>query len=235
MVDFEAAVLAGPFGSAVGAAQHAGELFGVFAFASSGALLAVRRDFDIFGIVVLACATALGGGIIRDLLIGRTPPAAFVDLSYLWTAVLAAAVIFFWHPSRRLTRGPLEVADAFGLGLFCVTGTVIAYSRGLGAPSAALLGLVTAIGGGVIRDLLGGQTPNVLRPDQIYAVPALAGAVATATLLHFGVYQAWTGALAALGAIAFRLLALRFGWHAPQARRYPRTRPPADPTLPRPS
>lgn len=228
-------VWAAQFGSAVDAVQHVGELFGVFAFASSGALLAVRRDFDIFGIVVLACSTALGGGIIRDLVIGRTPAAAFVDLSYLWTAVLAAVIIFFWHPPRRLTRGPLEVADAFGLGLFCVTGTVIAYSRGLGAPSAALLGLVTAIGGGVIRDLLGGQTPNVLRPDQIYALPALAGAIATAALLHFGVYQAWTGALAASGAIAFRLLALRFGWHAPQARRYSRTRPPADPTLPHPS
>lgn len=226
MVEFGAGgvALAGYFGSAVGAVQHVGELFGVFAFASSGALLAVRRDFDIFGIVVLACSTALGGGVIRDLLIGRTPPAAFVDLSYLWTALFAALVIFFWHPSRRLTKGPLEVADAFGLGLFCVTGTVVAYTAGAGAPSAALLGLVTAIGGGVIRDLLGGQTPNVLRPDQIYAVPALLGAVCTAVLLHFDLYRAWTGALAALGAIGFRLLALRFHWHAPQARRRPEPR-----------
>ncbi|WP_040686427.1 trimeric intracellular cation channel family protein [Nocardia vinacea] len=212
------------FDSAVNTAQHVGELSGVFAFATSGALLAVRRGFDVFGIVVLACSTALGGGVIRDLVIGRTPPSSFVDLSYLWTALLAAAVIFFWHPSPRVTGGPLGVADAFGLGLFCVTGTVIAYNHGLGAPSATLLGLVTAIGGGVIRDLLGGQTPSVLIPEQIYAVPALFGATATATLLHFDAYNPITGACAALGAIAFRLLAMRYDWHAPQARRRPQDR-----------
>ncbi|MFI9506078.1 trimeric intracellular cation channel family protein [Nocardia sp. NPDC052566] len=214
-------IVATQLSTAVNALQHAGELVAVFAFAASGALLAVRRDFDIFGIVVLAVSTALGGGVIRDLIIGRTPPLAFTDLSYLWTSLLAAVIIFFRHPPRRLTRGPLEVADAVGLGLFCVTGTVAAYSHGLAAPSAALLGLVTAIGGGVIRDLLGGQTPSVLRPDQIYAVPALVGAAITAALLHYGYYRGWTGGLAALGAIALRLLALRFNWHAPQARRHP--------------
>lgn len=219
--------MAGQFDSAVDTAQRVLEIVGVLAFATSGALAAVRREFDIFGIVVLACATALGGGIIRDLLIGRTPPAAFTDLTFLWATLVAAVVIFLRHPPGRFTRGPLDIADAVGLGMFCVTGTVIAYAHGLGAPSAALLGLTTAIGGGVIRDLLAGQTPSVLRPDQIYAVPALLGATATALLLHYGAYRAWTGALAALGATAFRLLALRYGWHAPQARRRPPQHDPA--------
>ncbi|MEU8897913.1 trimeric intracellular cation channel family protein [Nocardia sp. NPDC048505] len=215
-------LVAGQFDDAVTAAHHAGELLGVVAFATSGALLAVRKNLDIFGMAVLACSTALGGGVIRDLLVGRTPPAAFTDLTYLTAALLVTLVVFFRHPSARLTRGPLEIADAIGLGLFCVTGTVVAYTAGAGAPSAALLGMVTAIGGGVIRDLLGGQVPSVLRPDQdLYAVPALLGATATAILLHFGLYQAWTGFLAALLAIAFRLLARRFQWRAPLARHSP--------------
>ncbi|MFQ6397818.1 trimeric intracellular cation channel family protein [Nocardia sp. KC 131] len=212
-------IMATQLDSAVNAAQRIGELLGVIAFATSGALLAVRKNLDIFGMAVLACSTALGGGVIRDLLVGRTPPAAFTDLTYLSASLLITLVIFFRHPTSRLTRGPLEVADAIGLGLFCVTGTVVAYSHGTGAPTAALLGMVTAIGGGVIRDVLSGQVPSVLRPDQeLYAVPALFGAATTAALLHFGAYRAWTGFLAALVAIAVRLLARRFQWRAPLAR-----------------
>ncbi|MCP2291788.1 trimeric intracellular cation channel family protein [Nocardia amikacinitolerans] len=212
-------VMATQLDSAVNAAQRIGELLGVVSFAASGALLAVRKNMDVFGMAVLACSTALGGGVIRDLLIGRTPPAAFTDLTYLCASLLTALVIIFKHPSHRLT-GPLEIFDAIGLGLFCVTGTAVAYAQGVGAPTAALLGMVTAIGGGVIRDVLGGEVPRVLRPDQeLYAVPALLGAAATATLLHFDAYWAWTGLLAAFLAIAFRLLARRYGWHAPQALR----------------
>ncbi|WP_227998350.1 trimeric intracellular cation channel family protein [Nocardia australiensis] len=212
-------IMATQLDSAVTAAQRIGELLGVISFATSGALLAVRKNLDIFGMAVLACSTALGGGVIRDLLIGRTPPAAFTDLTYLSASLLATLVIFFRHPTSKLTRGPLEIADAVGLGLFCVTGTSVAYAHGTGAPTAALLGMVTAIGGGVIRDVLSGQVPSVLRPDQeLYAVPALFGSTTTAALLHFDAYQAWTGLLAALVAIALRLLARRFQWHAPQAR-----------------
>ncbi len=213
-------IMATQLDSAVNAAQRIGELLGVLSFATSGALLAVRRDFDIFGMAVLACATALGGGIIRDLLIGRTPPAAFTDLTYLCVSLLAALIVFLRHPPARLIRGPLEIFDAIGLGLFCVTGTVVAYAYGTGAPTAALLGMVTAIGGGVIRDVLAGQTPSVLRPDQeLYAVPALIGAATTATLLYYGEYRAWTGGLAALAAIVLRLLARKYHWRAPQALR----------------
>lgn len=205
--------------SVVAGVHRSGELMGVIAFAASGALAAVRKRLDLFGMAVLACATALGGGIVRDLLIGRTPPAAFTNLTYLYAALVTALILYFIAPSRRLTKGPLEVADAIGLGLFCVTGTVIAYNAGLAAPTAALLGMTTAIGGGVLRDVLTGEVPFVLRPDQdLYAIPALFGAAATATLLHFDLYRAWTGLLAAAGAIGFRLLARHYKWHAPLAR-----------------
>lgn len=218
-----AVVVAGPsvagLEAVVGAVHRSGELMGVISFAASGALVAVRKRLDLFGMAVLACATALGGGIVRDLLIGRTPPAAFTNLTYLYAALATSLILYFIAPSRRLTKGPLEVADAIGLGLFCVTGTVVAYTAGVSAPTAALLGMTTAIGGGVLRDVLSGEVPFVLRPDQdLYAIPALFGAATTATLLHFDLYHAWTGLLAALAAITFRLLARHYRWQAPLAR-----------------
>ncbi|GAB4589073.1 trimeric intracellular cation channel family protein [Nocardia sp. IFM 10818] len=205
-------------GTAVDAAQQVGNMVGVFAFGASGALLAVRRGFDVVGIAVLSICTATGGGIMRDLVIGRIPPAAFVQLSYAITALLAGALIFFWHPPRRLVRTPLLVADAIGLGIFCVTGTVTAFQHGLSATSAAALGVVTAVGGGVVRDVLAGVTPSVLSDGELYAVPALLGSVVTALLLHYGQYTFWTGGLAGAGAVGLRLLALWRHWRAPLAR-----------------
>ncbi|WP_084478660.1 trimeric intracellular cation channel family protein [Nocardia jejuensis] len=205
-------------GSAVDSAQVVGNMLGVFAFGVSGALLAVRRGFDVVGIAALAIATATGGGVIRDLIIGETPPSAFVNLRYVVAALLAAVLIFFWHPPTRVIRTPLYTADAFGLGIFCVTGTVTAFQHGLSAPSSAALGLVTAVGGGIIRDVLAGVTPSVLSDGELYAVPALLGSAATATLLYFGQYTYWTGGLAGAGAVGLRLLALWRHWHAPRAR-----------------
>ncbi|MEC3951831.1 trimeric intracellular cation channel family protein [Nocardia sp. CDC153] len=211
-------------GNAVDAAQSAGNLLGVFAFGVSGALLAVRRRFDVVGIAVLAVATATGGGVIRDVIIGRTPPAAFVDVSYAGVALLSAVLIFFWHPPVRVVRSPLMIADAIGLGVFCVTGTVTAFQYGMSATSSAALGLVTAVGGGVIRDVLAGVTPSVLSDGELYAVPALLGSAATATLLHYGQYTYWTGGFAGAGAVALRLIALFRHWHAPMARPHRRRR-----------
>ncbi|MBF6240225.1 trimeric intracellular cation channel family protein [Nocardia otitidiscaviarum] len=206
-------------GGAAGIAQEVGDLLGVFAFAVSGALLAVHKRYDLVGIAVLAVCTALGGGIMRDLVIGATPPAAFVHLRYPATALLAALIIFFWHPPRRLVRTPLAMADAVGLASFCVTGTVTAYHHGLSAFSAAALGVLTAVGGGVVRDVLAGRPPSILRPDEeVYAIPALVGAAATAALLYFGVYTYWTGALAGAVAFGVRVAALRLHWRAPLAR-----------------
>ncbi len=195
-----------------------GELVGVAAFALSGALTAVRRNMDIVGILLLAMATALGGGVIRDLIIGNTPPNAFTDMSYAVVALAAGALICVWHPpSNAVTKWSLDVTDAAGLGLFAVTGTVIAYEWGMSAPGAALLGMTTCIGGGVIRDVLSGQIPTVLRPGQnLYAIPALTCAAVVAALLRFTDYQPWMGLACAAIAIAIRIGSLVFGWHGPQ-------------------
>ncbi|WP_051939028.1 trimeric intracellular cation channel family protein [Phaeacidiphilus oryzae] len=200
-------------------AQKVVDHIATFAFAVSGALLAVRKNYDVFGLAVLACAAAVGGGVIRDLIIAQGPPIAFVDQSYFWISVAAAALIFVWHPPTRLTGWPLDITDAVGLGLFCVTGTVKAYHSGLGAVPSALLGMVTAIGGGVIRDMLAGEQPGVLRWDRdLYAVPALVGASLTALMLHFGWYRVELSFFAAAAALVVRLLALHYHWHAPRAR-----------------
>lgn len=212
-------ISAANFDDAASALNFGGEMLGVVAFAASGALLAVRRDLDIVGIVLLAAATALGGGIIRDVIIGKTPPTAFTDPWLAAAAVATGLVIFFWQPPVRLTRWPLDATDAVGLGLFAVTGTVIAYDFGLAAPSAAMLGVTTGIGGGIVRDVLSGHVPAVLRPgEHLYAIPALGGAAATALLLEFDVYTVWSGFVCAGLVVAVRIASLRFGWHGPRPR-----------------
>jgi uncharacterized membrane protein YeiH len=214
--------------SAARVAQQIGDYSGTFAFAVSGAVLGVRANYDIVGIAVLACATAVGGGIIRDLIIGNVPPTAFVDMRYVAIALAAALLIFLWRPRIRLATRALDITDAAGLGIFAVTGTVTAHAAGLGAPSAAFLGVVTAVGGGVIRDVLAGEHPSVLRHDkEIYALPALFGAAITATALELGYYTALVGLLAAAGAFTLRILALRYGWRAPRPRRPPEASNPA--------
>jgi uncharacterized membrane protein YeiH len=198
--------------------QHTIDLVGIFVFAISGALLAVRKNFDVFGIAVLAEATALGGGLIRDLIIGAVPPAAFTDVGYFLTPLLATGIVFFLHPHVERMTGAVLIFDAAGLGLFCVAGTTKAYAYGLALPFSAVLGLVTAAGGGVLRDVLANEVPSLLRWDRdLYAVPAIVGATMVAVLIRFHLLNGTTGVLAAVTAFVIRLLAMRFGWRAPRA------------------
>ncbi|MDT0549757.1 MULTISPECIES: trimeric intracellular cation channel family protein [Streptomyces] len=198
--------------------QHSLDLAGIFVFAISGALLAVRKNFDVVGMAVLAEVTALGGGVFRDLVIGAVPPAAFTDLGYFLTPLVATVIVIFLHPEVERITVAVGVFDAAGLGLFCVTGTMKAYDHGLGLTFCAVLGMTTAIGGGVLRDLLAHEVPSVLRWDRdLYAVPAIVGATIAALLIHFDALTGATSALAAAVAFAVRLLAMRFGWRAPRA------------------
>ncbi|MEU3600621.1 trimeric intracellular cation channel family protein [Streptomyces sp. NPDC006798] len=198
--------------------QHALDLAGIFVFAISGALLAVRKNFDVFGMAVLAEVTALGGGLLRDLIIGAVPPAAFTDLGYFLMPLVATALVFFLHPVVERIQNGVNVFDAAGLGLFCVTGTTKAYEYGLGLTSSAVLGVATAAGGGVLRDVLANEVPSLLRWDRdLYAVPAIVGATMIALFIRFDTLNAFTSGLAALTAFTLRLLAMRFHWRAPRA------------------
>ncbi|MDH6116272.1 trimeric intracellular cation channel family protein [Kitasatospora sp. GAS204B] len=198
--------------------QQSIDLIGIFVFALSGGLLAVRKNMDIVGICVLAEATALGGGVMRDLLIGATPPVAFSNLGYFLTPLLAGVVVFFLHPEVERINRAVQTLDALGLGLFCVTGTVKAHDYGLGSVASVALGLLTAAGGGVIRDVLAMEPPSLLRWDrEIYAVPAVVGASLVAVLIAVDHLTTLTASTAAVIAFGLRMLALRYGWRAPRA------------------
>jgi len=195
------------------------DLVGTFAFSLNGALTAVRvAHVDIVGVITLGAITALGGGILRDILLDALPPATFVDWRYLAVAATGGGVVFLF--SRPLTRvtSSIDVLDAAGLSLFAVTGASKALEHGLGPVQAIILGTVTAVGGGTLRDVLIREVPSVLSSG-LYAIPALIGAALAVGATSAGVDQV-LGAPAALGAagacFVIRLLGLHFGLDAPK-------------------
>lgn len=196
------------------------DLGGTFVFALSGGVTGVKRRLDVFGVLVLAFAVGNAGGMTRDVLIGAVPPAAIKEWDYLAVSVLAGLVTFFWTSwLDRLWRSVL-VFDALGLALFAVVGTQKALAYGLDPLMAALLGMVTGVGGGMVRDILVNDIPAVLRSD-LYAVAALAAAavVACGHLLHLSAHLAVI--LGALLCFGLRIGAMRFGWHLPIAHELP--------------
>lgn len=193
------------------------DLTGTFVFALSGAMAGVGRRLDLFGVLVLSFVAGNSGGIMRDLLISATPPAAISDWRYLAVSLLAGLATFFWHPAIARLRRLALVFDGAGLALFCVSGARKALVFGLDPVMAALLGMLTGIGGGMARDVLLREVPIVLRSD-IYAVAALCGAAVVV------IGDAWqlphtATALAGAGLCFFlRLLAIRRAWQLPTAR-----------------
>lgn len=192
------------------------DLVGIFVFAISGALVAVRKELDVFGVLVLAGTTGLGGGFLRDVLIGATPPAALADWRYLLVPVAAGLVTFWAHPTLGRREGQVSVFDAFGLSLFCVAGALKALEFGLGPIPAALLGMVTGIGGAMVRDVLAGRVPVVFR-GELYAIPALAGASVAVLGDRAGLAPVVVALAGASVCLVWRLLALWRGWQAPSA------------------
>jgi uncharacterized membrane protein YeiH len=192
------------------------DLTGTFAFAVNGALTAIRAvRLDIVGVVTLAVITAIGGGIVRDMLIDALPPATFRDWRYLSVAAgggLLAYVLGRWLDRLML---PITVLDAVGLSLFAVTGASKALDFGLGAGQAVVLGAITAVGGGTIRDVLIRQVPTVLTSG-LYAIPALVAAGITVATDRAGVYGLPAALGAAVACFVIRMLGVHYGWNAPR-------------------
>ena len=193
------------------------DLTGTFVFALSGATAAVKARLDLFGILVLCFVTGNAGGLTRDVMIGAIPPAAISEWRYLAVSILAGLIVFFAYPPISRLRSPVLLFDAAGLGLFCVAGAEKALAFHAGPVTATLLGMVTGIGGGMIRDVLVMEVPNVLRTE-LYAVADLLGAAFTVVGQRLGIPSHWAAPMGAALCITLRLLALRYGWHLPVAR-----------------
>ena len=193
------------------------DLAGTFVFALSGAMAGVKRKLDLFGVLVLSFVAANTGGIIRDILIGATPPGAISDWRYLGVSLAAGIITFYFSSAISQRWNPVLLFDAAGLALFAVSGAHKALVYGLNPVMATLLGMLTGIGGGMARDVLLAEIPTVLRSD-LYAVAALVGA---AVVVIANMLQLPSGAAALVGAafcFGLRVLAIRNGWQLPVAR-----------------
>lgn len=195
------------------------DLFGVAVFAITGSLAAGQKALDLFGVVVVALVTALGGGTLRDLILGRTPVFWVEDTLYL-VVVIFTSLLTFWltrlrSPANLTLRRVLLVADAFGLAIFTVIGVQITLDTGANALIAIIMGMMTGVAGGIIRDLLSNEIPLILR-SEIYAVASLAGGVVYVVLLALGVAGALVVPLAVLATLGLRLVAIRRRWSLPR-------------------
>ena len=193
------------------------DLLGVAVFAASGALAAVHAKLDVFGVVVLAAVTAIGGGVVRDVLLGITPPTSLTQWPYLVVPAVVALLVFRWHPAVAGLRRAVQLADALGLALFVTTGTSVALAAGAPAVTSALVGVITGIGGGVLRDVLLREIPTVLRRE-VYAVAAALGALVVVLGARLELPPVPVALAAAALVAAVRVLALWRHWNVPVAR-----------------
>lgn len=202
------------------------EIIGTVAFACSGAMVAIKKNLDLLGIIVLGVTTAVGGGMIRDILIGIHPPALFTNPVYVMAAFVAVLCLFLIIKCRRITIEALSslwyervmnILDAVGLGAFTVVGIDTAITAGFGEYNFLMifLGVITGVGGGVLRDIMAGETPAVLR-RHVYACASLAGAVSY-VLLQRVLESEWDLILSASLVVVIRVLARHYKWNLPRA------------------
>ncbi|WP_083541842.1 trimeric intracellular cation channel family protein [Kribbia dieselivorans] len=193
------------------------DVVGIFAFALSGAVVAVRARLDIFGVLVLAGSAGLGGGILRDVLLGATPPQGVTDPWYLGSVVAAALVTFLFHAPLERVWWLVDRLDAVGLAAFTATGAMKALNLGAPPITAIILGTITAVGGGMLRDLLAGQVPQVLS-GQYYALPSLAGGTVLVLLHQVHLLTPMAVWAIVAGIFLVRIIVIRLDVHAPIAR-----------------
>lgn len=201
------------------------EILGTIAFSISGAMVAIRKRMDILGVIVLGVITAVGGGTIRDILLGNTPPAAFQNPTYVAWATVTAVIVFFLAGKRWDTKSRqrfdeiLNLVDALGLGLFAVIGVRTAIYSGFGdnAFLSIFVGVLTGVGGGLLRDTMAGEVPKIFR-KRIYAVAALAGAVFYYITVDTLFSEALALLIGSLLVVAIRILATYCEWDLPRAK-----------------
>lgn len=195
---------------------YALDLIGTAAFAASGAWAAVRSRMDLFGVLVLGLVTAVGGGTLRDLLVGDLPPFSLQDETYLYISIVAALAVFTFRNHFGVMERQLLILDAVGLGTFVVIGTTKGLDFQLGFLGASLMGVMTGTAGGVIRDILANRVPLILRKE-VYASACLVGSVLLVTLEYFGTSRPISALFSAAIVIVLRLLAIQYNWSLPRS------------------
>lgn len=194
------------------------DLVGVFAFAVSGCLLAARKNFDITGGLILGLMVGLGGGMMRDVLLGEVPRSLQSPVYMVPVALASLLVYLLGHRAER-ARVLIIVFDAVGLSVFAVTGTWIAMTAGMPIASAVLLGVLTATGGGLLRDVVANENPALFNGSDLYLIPAASGALLTAIAIEVGLWGAPAAVVIAAFVFAFRILAWLLQWRVPQPMR----------------
>lgn len=190
---------------------------GILAFAISGALVGVRHNLDLLGVLVVGLSTGIGGGVIRDLILGVHPPVSFTHWPYWATALAGSLAVFFFHPGLSKIRTFEVVFDALGLGIFSAYGAAIAVAADVDVITAVFVGTVVAIGGGVIRDVLVNDVPGVLTRE-MYAVSAILGATVSTIITEFTGHLLIASTIGGILALALRLTSYARGWHLPKPR-----------------
>ena len=201
------------------------ELVAIFIAGLAGGIAGIRHGMDLFGVLVLAWTTSLFGGVLRDVMIGAIPPVGIANWRFFVAAVSGGAASYFLVALVRKINKPIIVLDAFALALFVWVGTLKGLQNGMGLLASAIVGMLTGIGGGLVRDLLTNQVPLVLSDRQYYAIPACCGAAAIVLLFAIGELNIWTSIFVMVGIVVFRLAALKFRWHVPTPQRWEAHRP----------
>jgi len=196
------------------------DIFATFVFAVSGGFRAVKHELDLLGVLVLSTATGVGGGVIRDVILGTTPPMAFRDENYLLVCIAAGLMVFVVAPWIARRWDMVMIADALGLGLFSAIGAEKAMSMGLGPIGVMFSGAITATGGGIIRDVLVREIPDVIRTD-FYATAAIAGGAVFYVSAGCGLVHLQAFVVSVLFTIVLRFVAMKLKFSLPRVRRLP--------------
>jgi uncharacterized membrane protein YeiH len=191
------------------------DLFGTMAFAATGALKAVEHRLDIFGVIFLAAITGLAGGIIRDVILGILPPSGISELSYVSIAIITAVAVFYLYPRIKSQMGLFLTSDAVGLGVFTIIGATIALNTyGFNVLLMVFAGMITAIGGGIIRDALVNETPLVFRKE-LYASISFVGVLLYILLIYEGISLEISSIICIVFVTVFRIMAIHYKWNLP--------------------
>lgn len=193
------------------------DLLGTFAFAISGAVAGVRKNFDLYGIIVLALVTAVGGGTIRDVLVGRIPPFIFTDINYFLISIAAALITFFFHKYVEKKYKLLLIMDAIGLGVFTVIGISVGLQYNIGYFGAVVMGVMTGTFGGMIRDVLQKEVPLVLQKE-IYASACIIGGIIFVVFDILKIDNVLNVVISGVAVFLIRFVAIQKNWHLPKAK-----------------